>query len=50
MSKTPLVSVVMAEYNTPLEYLKESIASILSQTLTGFEFIIVDYGSDNDLF
>lgn len=37
-----LVSVIMANYNTPIEYLKESIDSVLSQTLENFELIIID--------
>jgi glycosyltransferase involved in cell wall biosynthesis len=49
LSKTknslPAVSVVMLVYNTPVEYLKESVESTLSQTFSDFEFIIVDDGS-----
>lgn len=41
---TPRVSVVMAVYNGE-KYLREAINSILSQTYTDFEFIIVDDGS-----
>lgn len=37
----PAISVVMPVYNRE-QYLKESIESILSQTFTDFEFIIVD--------
>lgn len=40
----PLVSVVMSVYNSE-KYLKEAIESILSQTYTNFEFIIVNDGS-----
>jgi glycosyltransferase involved in cell wall biosynthesis len=46
---SPLVSVVMSVYNTE-KYLTESINSILNQTYTDFEFIIVNDGSnDNSL-
>ena len=45
----PTVSVLMATYNTPDEWLKESIKSILDQTYTDFEFIIVDDCSTTDL-
>ena len=38
---TPQISVVMPVYNRE-QYLKESIESILHQTFTDFEFIIVD--------
>lgn len=38
---SPLISVVMPVYNRE-RYLKESIESILNQTFTDFEFIIVD--------
>lgn len=40
----PLVSVVMSVYNEE-NYLKETIDSILNQTLANFEFIIVNDGS-----
>lgn len=43
-----LVSVVMANYNTDEEYLRPAIESILNQTYTNFEFIIIDDGSTND--
>ena len=53
MSKeTPLkkdfISVVMSNYNTPINYLKESIDSVLNQTYSYFEFIIIDDGSTDD--
>ncbi len=35
------VSIIMATYNEPLEYLKLSIESILNQTFKDFEFIII---------
>ncbi len=38
---TPLVSVVMSVFNEPERYLRESIESVLRQTLNNFEFIIV---------
>lgn len=43
-----LVSVVMSNFNTPIKYLKESIDSVLAQTYTNFEFIIIDDGSTDD--
>lgn len=43
--KTP-VSVVMPVYNAEL-FLEESIESILNQTFTDFEFIIIDDGSSD---
>lgn len=39
-----LVSVVMTAYNTE-EYIDEAIQSILNQTYTNYEFIIIDDGS-----
>lgn len=44
MKKTVNVSIIMAEYNTPLSKLKESINSILSQTFKDFELILIDDG------
>ena len=44
----PKVSVVMAVYNTKEEWLREAIESILHQTYTDFEFIIVNDGSTNN--
>ena len=41
----PKVSVLMSNYFTPVEYLKKSIDSVLSQTLTDFELIIINDGS-----
>ncbi|MFT4283120.1 MAG: glycosyltransferase family 2 protein [Candidatus Woesearchaeota archaeon] len=42
----PLVSVLMPNYNSE-KYLAEAIESVLSQTFTDFEFIIIDdYSSD----
>lgn len=45
----PEVSVIMSEYNTELNILKASIESILNQTYTNFEFIIINDGSSNNL-
>ena len=42
----PTVSVLMAVYNERRCFLEQSIESILDQTFTDFEFIIVDDGSD----
>ena len=44
MSERPRVSVLMTVYNGE-RYLKEAVDSILDQTFTDFEFIIVDDGS-----
>lgn len=42
----PTVSVLMAVYNTPARYIDAAIASILDQTYTDFEFLVIDDGSD----
>jgi len=44
---TPKLSVVMPVYNEE-RYIKEALESILSQTFTDFEFIIIDDGSEDD--
>lgn len=38
----PIISVIMPNYNTPLEYLEKAVNSILTQTFYDFEFIIID--------
>ena len=38
----PKISVVMSIYNEPEDWLRESIKSILNQTFTDFEFIIIN--------
>ena len=43
------VSVIMSEYNTAPQYLRESIESVLNQTFRDFEFIIIDDCGTNDL-
>jgi glycosyltransferase involved in cell wall biosynthesis len=39
------VTVLMAVYNPPLDLLEEAIDSVLAQTYTDFEFLILDDGS-----
>lgn len=41
----PKISVLMPVYNTPEEYLRPAIESILGQSFQDFEFIIADDGS-----
>ena len=48
MNDKVLISVVMSVFNTKEEYLRCAIESILNQTFTEFEFIIVlDLPTDN---
>ena len=44
MSDNPLVSVIMPAYNAR-RYIGEAVESVLAQTFTDFEFIIIDDGS-----
>jgi len=43
----PTISVIMATYNEPLDYLKLAIESILNQSFEDFEFIIILDNPDN---
>lgn len=45
----PKVSVIMPVYNTKEEYLREAIESILNQTFTDFELLVVDDASTEDV-
>ena len=47
MSADPYISVVMSVYNG-IPYLRESIESILNQTYSDFEFIIINDGSTDN--
>ena len=46
---SPEISVLMAVCNEKEEFLKQALDSILKQTYTGFEFIIIDDGSSNHI-
>ena len=48
--KQGLVSVIMSNYNTSGEYLKEAVESILAQTYSDFEFIIIDDASTDESY
>jgi glycosyltransferase involved in cell wall biosynthesis len=47
MEKEPRISVVMSVYNAA-EFLREAVDSILNQTFSDFEFIIIDDKSTDD--
>ena len=46
--KTPIISVVVPIYKTPQEFLRPCIESILAQTVTDSQIILVDDGSPDD--
>lgn len=46
-SISPAISIVMPTYNAA-QYIHQSVQSILSQTFTDFELIIIDDGSEDD--
>lgn len=39
---TPIISVIMSIYSEPIEWIKQSIDSILNQSFDNFEFIIIN--------
>jgi len=45
---TKKISVIMPVFNTKEEFLREAIESILNQTYSNFEFIIINDGSTNN--
>lgn len=45
----PLVSVVMCVYNERIDFLRESVESILNQTFARFRLIIVDDSDDDEV-
>lgn len=49
MQKANLISVLMAVYNTNFDIVKRAIDSVLNQTFTDFELIVIDDGSNNDI-
>lgn len=48
MDKQPLISVIMATFNEKPKFITESIQSILDQTYSNFEFIILDDSTNDD--
>jgi glycosyltransferase involved in cell wall biosynthesis len=49
LSKNPIISVIMSIYNEPKEWLETSIESILNQTYSNIEFIIINDNPKSDL-
>ncbi len=46
--KNPLVSVIMATFNEPVNYINDAIESILNQSFKDFELIIIDDSTNKD--
>jgi glycosyltransferase involved in cell wall biosynthesis len=46
--ESPFISIVIPVYNNP-DLLKNTIESVIQQSYTNFEIIVVDDGSDVDL-
>ncbi|MBR6445953.1 MAG: glycosyltransferase [Prevotella sp.] len=46
--KLPIVSVIMATYNDPVEYLSQAIDSILNQTYENLELLIADDSTETE--
>lgn len=49
MTKKPLVSIILSTYNWNPKWLTESITSVLKQTYTNFELIIINDASTNNI-
>jgi glycosyltransferase involved in cell wall biosynthesis len=48
MTEKPLISVVMASFNESSEYINQSIKSILDQTISDFELLLIDDSTNSD--
>ena len=44
-NNTPLISIIVPVYKTPVEFLSKCIQSITNQTYSSFEMLLVDDGS-----
>ncbi len=49
MSTELLVSVVIPFYNTPERFIREAVESVFSQTYRGWEILLIDDGSTDDI-
>ena len=46
----PIISVIMGTYNPTMKHLKEAVNSIITQTLREWELILIDDGSEINIF
>lgn len=44
-----MISIIVPIYNTPKDYIQKCISSLLKQTYSSYEILLVDDGSNEDV-